>query len=157
MVSLTFRARYPKIEKLCDFRITVSNKEDMTTEPGEQLDRATKLALDRTRLAEERTVLAWVRTAASLITFGFAIYSFFAIPNGAGYTHATHLGPRIFALTLIGIGLLSLLLASVQRERAESAMIAFYPGRSRVSMGAVVAGLVACLGILALLLVLLRV
>lgn len=129
----------------------------MTSEAPPQLDRATKLAFDRTRLAEERTVLAWIRTATSLITFGFAIYSFFAVPSGAGYAHSTHLGPRIFSLGLIGIGLASLLFAAVQRQREVKSMKALDPELFDVPMGSIVGGLVACLGILALVMLLLRV
>ena len=119
--------------------------------------RATKLAFERTRLAEERTVLAWLRTATSLITFGFAIYSFFGIPSGAGYGRATHLGPRIFALALIGIGLVSLLFAAIQRQRQVRAMKALDPDLAEVPMAAIVGALVACLGILALALLFFRV
>ncbi len=45
---------------------------------------ATRLAVDRTRLAFERTMMAWVRTATSLITFGFTVYKFFQLEEGAG-------------------------------------------------------------------------
>jgi len=125
-------------------------------DPGE-LDHATRLAFDRTWLAEERTLLAWTRTAISLITFGFAIYSFFAIPNGPGFAHATHLGPRIFSLSLIGIGLFALLAAAVQRRRAVGILRSVNPDLPRNSAAGVVGALVACLGFLALVILLLRI
>jgi putative membrane protein len=129
----------------------------VTQPPGPgQLDHATRLAYDRTWLAEERTLLAWTRTAISLITFGFAIYSFFAIPNGPGFEHATHLGPRIFSLSLIGTGLLALLAAAIQRRRAVGIMRLANPDLPRGSAAGIVGALVACLGFLALVLVLLR-
>jgi putative membrane protein len=123
----------------------------------QELDRATKLAFDRTQLAAERTILAWVRTATSLITFGFAIYSFFGIPSGAGHAHVSHLGPRIFSLTLIGIGLVALLFAAIQRQRDIKATKLLYPDVKGVSMAATVGFLVAGLGVLALVIVLSRV
>jgi putative membrane protein len=125
-------------------------------DPGE-LDHSTRLAFDRTWLAEERTLLAWIRTAISLITFGFAIFSFFAIPNGPGFQHATHLGPRIFSLSLIGIGLLALLGAAIQRRRAVGIMQLVRPDLPQTSAAGIVGALVACLGFLALVLVLLRI
>ncbi|HEY1428407.1 MAG TPA: DUF202 domain-containing protein [Candidatus Tumulicola sp.] len=121
------------------------------------LDHSTLLAVERTRLAQERTVLAWIRTAVSLITFGFAIYSFFAIPSGAGHEHASHLGPRIFSIALIAMGLVSLLLAAIQRRRGSREMKTLDPSKTDISMGAIVGFMVAALGLLALALILLRV
>lgn len=129
----------------------------MTSETRQDLDRPTKLAFTRTRLAEERTILAWIRTATSLITFGFAIYSFFGMPSGAGHAHSTLLGPRIFSITLIGIGLLSLLFAAIQRQREVRSMKALDPEMAELPLGAIVAALLACLGLLALALLLFRV
>lgn len=129
----------------------------MKSEAPLQFDRSTKLAFERTRLALDRTVLAWIRTATSLITFGFAIYSFFGIPSGAGYAHSRHLGPRVFSLALIVIGLISLLFAAIQREREVRALKALDPELFHVPMGSIVGALVACLGILALALLLFRV
>lgn len=120
-------------------------------------DTATELAFNRTWLAEERTILAWVRTATSLITFGFAIFSFFVIPTGPGHQRASGLGPRIFAVVLIAMGLVSLLAAAVQRFQVVKVMRAAFPGMNRFSMGEVVGVLIGLLGLLALALLLLRV
>lgn len=120
-------------------------------------DKSTELAYNRTWLAEERTILAWVRTATSLITFGFAIYSFFVLPTGAGHAHATRRGPQIFAIALIAMGLVSLLAAAIQRYQAVKMMRAEFPGLTRQSMGEIVGALLACLGLLALALMLLRI
>jgi putative membrane protein len=125
-------------------------------DPGD-LDQATRLAFDRTWLAEERTLLAWARTAISLITFGFAIYSFFAISSGPGFQHATHLGPRIFSLSLIAVGLVALLAAAIQRRRAVDKMRLMNPELPRNSAAGIIGTLVACLGFLALVLLLLRI
>lgn len=123
----------------------------MTTAAGvPQLDDSTKLAFDRTWLAEERTMLAWVRTATSLITFGFAIYSFFGMPSGAGHSMATHRGPQIFSVALIAIGLIALIGAAAQRRRALRVASAKYPTRSRFSLAECIAGLLGFLGLFAL-------
>jgi len=121
------------------------------------MDTPTQLAYDRTWLAEERTILAWVRTATSLITFGFAIYSFFVIPTGPGHAHASYLGPRIFATGLIVVGLVALLAAAVQRYQALKVMKATYTGFSRVSIAEIVGALIGCLGLLALVMLFLRI
>jgi putative membrane protein len=114
------------------------------------LDRSTKLAFDRSWLAEERTMLAWVRTATSLITFGFAIYSFFGIPSGAGHHVARHLAPEIFSVTLIAMGLIALLGAVFQRRQAVKFMKAQYPNVSRFSMAEVIGVFIGALGLFAL-------
>lgn len=101
--------------------------------------------------------MAWVRTATSLITFGFAIYSFFGIPTGAGHGIAKHvLGPRIFAVGLIVMGLISLLVAVLQRRVAMRDMKSVYPDLSRFSGGEVIAALIGCLGLFALVVLLIR-
>lgn len=102
-------------------------------------------------------MLAWVRTATSLITFGFAIYSFFGLPSGAGSKFTTHLGPHIFALLLIAMGLFSLLGAALQRRQAIRTMKLDYPGLSRFSMGTVVGALMGCLGLFGIVVLLMRV
>jgi putative membrane protein len=120
-----------------------------------ELDVSTKLAFDRTRLAYDRTMMSWVRTATSLITFGFTIYKFFQF-EFAGRTQQVHLiGPRGFALILISIGLVSLLAATIQHRLDRNALRVLYPEVPR-SPPALLAGLIALLGILALLAVVMR-
>jgi uncharacterized membrane protein YidH (DUF202 family) len=80
------------------------------------LDVATRLAFDRTRVAYDRTMMAWIRTATSLITLGFTIFKFFQIETGSGGQGHRLIGPREFALSMVGIGLISLLLGSVEHE-----------------------------------------
>jgi putative membrane protein len=115
-----------------------------------RLDMATRLALERTRIAYSRTVMAAVRTATSLITFGFAIYKFleFEIP-GREYTNKL-VGPRGFGITMILIGLATLLIATFEYRRDMKEMRKVYSDMPR-STGGVIAALVAALGILALL------
>ena len=80
-------------------------------------DSSTALALERTRLAHERTLMAWVRTATSLISFGFTIYKAFEYlrQRQPDVAHGV-LGPRNFALVLIGLGIGALVLATVQHR-----------------------------------------
>jgi putative membrane protein len=117
---------------------------------SDEIPTNTRLALDRTRLAYERTLMAWVRTATSLISFGFTIFKFFQylredrpqISEGA-------IGPRAFALLMIAIGLTSLLLATLEHRRHMNALRTSY-GPLPLSLAAVVAALIAVLGVLGL-------
>jgi len=73
------------------------------------------LALDRTRLAAERTLMAWVRTALSMISFGFTIYKFLQVLQEQSTLPVLRpQAPRNVGLTLIGIGVFALTIASVQ-------------------------------------------
>jgi len=119
------------------------------------LDTSMRLAFERTRIAYERTMMAWVRTGTSLITFGFSVYKFFQMEMSKADINAPIIGSREFALVLIGIGLLSLLLGTIEHGRDLRAMRQQYPGMPR-SMSAVVAVLIAALGVAALLAVIYR-
>jgi putative membrane protein len=121
------------------------------------IDTGTRLAVDRTRLAHERTLMAWVRTATSLISFGFTIYKFFQfdISKQSPPRPDSLLGPRGFALVMITIGLVSLGLSTVQHQREMQALRHEF-GAVPYSTAAVVATLVAGLGVLALGIVALR-
>jgi putative membrane protein len=121
--------------------------------PG--LDVSTTLAFERTLVAYERTMLGWIRTATSLITFGFTIYKFFQLERGGGEPNNRLIGPREFALLLVSIGLASLLLATWEYRHNIRLLRAQSPGIPR-SLAAVVAVLIAVLGILALIVMILR-
>lgn len=126
-----------------------------TAQNAAKLDVSTKLAFDRTRVAYERTMLAWVRTATSLITFGFSVYKFFQLQHVGG-EHANYLvGPREFSLLLVSLGLASLLLAAVEHRLNMQGLRAQYADVPR-SLAGVVAGLIAVLGIGALIVMILR-
>ena len=112
------------------------------------LDVGTRLAFDRTRLAYDRTMMAWVRTATSLISFGFTIYKFFQLELGKGEPGNHLIGPREFAMMMIGVGLLSLVMATIQHYQDRNVLRAMNPDVPR-SMAAVLAGLIALLGIVA--------
>jgi putative membrane protein len=90
-------------------------------------DASTRLALERTALAYERTMLAWVRTATSLITFGFSIQQFFRIARAGTPENGNLIGPREFGEAMIIIGLVSLLLATLEHQSAIKGLKVRYP------------------------------
>ena len=107
-----------------------------------QFPDSTALAVERTRLAHERTLEAWVRTSVSLISFGFTIYKFF---EGRPPNPHTLLTSRDFAILMIGFGLISLTLATIQ-HLIEIRSIAGRTTRKRRSIALVLAILLAVLG-----------
>jgi putative membrane protein len=111
------------------------------------------LSVDRTYLAHERTLMAWTRTSASLISFGFTIYKFF---EGLGIRGRRHpLGYVTFSVAMISIGLIALLLATIQHWRDTKDLEARFGLQPRFLTPAI-SGLIAALGILGLLAVALR-
>ena len=91
------------------------------------LDTSTRLSFERTRLSYDRTMMSWIRTATSLITFGFAIYKFFQLEMGRGASPNRLIGPREFSLLMVGTGLLSLLLGTLEHWRNMQSLRAEYP------------------------------
>jgi putative membrane protein len=122
-----------------------------------ELSQNTKLALDRTRIAYDRTMLAWVRTAASLISFGFSIYKFFELKDGSFPPTRGLIGPREFGTLMIVLGITSLAFATFDHRRQLQMLRAEY-GHSNVpyTSSAVLAGLVALLGVVAFFAVIFR-
>jgi putative membrane protein len=118
------------------------------------LDSGTQMALERTRLAHERTMMAWIRTATSLISFGFTIYKFFDLQNQQAHT-AGLIGPRAFALGMIGTGLTALFLSAYQHRQSLLSLRRTY-GEVPNSVAAIVGVLVGILGLVALSAVALR-
>jgi putative membrane protein len=128
----------------------------MVASPEQDLSTSTKLAVERTRLAHERTLMAWVRTATSLISFGFTVYKFFQYLRESQGPTTSAMGPREFGGLMIGIGIASLILATVGHRRSMRALRADYGALIPSSLSTVVAGLVGALGIVLLVAVLLR-
>ena len=118
------------------------------------IDGATRLAVERTRLAYERTLMAWVRTAISLITFGFTIYKFFQLERGESRQNGVITASN-FAMLMIVIGLLSLLMATLEHRRDLRALKARYPDIP-CSLARFLTALISILGTLALAAVILR-
>lgn len=121
------------------------------------LPSSTQLALDRTILAHDRTLMAWVRTATSLISFGFTVYKFFQyLQEKEGLELDDRaLGPRRFGMLMISIGLLSLLLATLQQLQLRKKLKRVYPEVGS-PLAMIMAALISLLGILALIAVILR-
>jgi putative membrane protein len=128
---------------------------ELTPRSAPPLDDSTRLAFERTRAAYERTMMSWIRTATSLITFGFSIYKFFQIEAPNRERQNRLIGPRDFALILVSIGLLSLILATIEHRQNLRALGALYAGKQR-SLAVLVAALISILGILALVAMILR-
>ena len=127
---------------------------DQTQRP---MDVSTKLAYERTFLAYERTLMAWVRTSSSLITFGFSIYKFFQLERDVGKQFPTTqvVGPRQFSMILIIIGVVSLVLATIQ-HRHQMKILKIALENIPVSTAGMVAGLISILGLGAILAVIFR-
>jgi putative membrane protein len=119
--------------------------------PQKELDSDPRvpLAFERTLLAYERTRIAWVRTALALISFGFAIAKFFAYMREEHGESVTLMTPRAVGLIMIIIGLVGLILANVQQYRAVEALRARCPGLPK-PVGGIMSGMIALLGVLAL-------
>ena len=129
----------------------------MAASPAQDLSTSTKLAIERTRLAHERTLMAWVRTATSLISFGFTIYKFFEyLRESQGAPTRGVIGPREFAVIMIGIGIMAMILATIGHRRSMRALRAEYGPLIPYSLATVVAGLIGILGVILLVAVLLR-
>jgi putative membrane protein len=118
-------------------------------------DIATTLAFERTRLAYERTMMAWIRTATSLITFGFVIYKFFQLELQRAPAIPMLIGPRAFGMTLICIGLLLLVLGSLEHKRDMKALRKLYVDMPR-SLSSVTSIVLGTLGLCALVAVIVR-
>ena len=115
-----------------------------------QHTRSTSLAIERTYLAHERTLMAWIRTATSLITFGFALYKFFFYLNDVegNKLHEQILGPRGYGLVMIGIGIFTLVVATVQHRLFIKTLRSEYQDIP-ISLATIIAGLIATLGVFA--------
>jgi len=110
-------------------------------------DTSSRLAIERTWLAHERTMMAWVRTGTSMISFGFTIYKFFDLqPFQRAPKTSVFIGPREFALIMIGTGVMGVLLATLQHRRAMKTLAIEHGFRSH-SVAGVAAGIVSVMGL----------
>ena len=120
---------------------------DLARQRTEAAGERSDLALERTVLAHERTLMAWIRTATSLISFGFTVYKFFdALQEAKTGTSTRLLGPRGFAIAMISIGLVALVLATIEHSRSLATLRASGAAPKR-SLSLIIAALVALLGV----------
>ena len=108
-------------------------------------------------MAADRTLMGWVRTALSMISFGFTIFKFLeAIQSKelASQTLRAH-SPRTVGLTLIGIGLFSLVIACVQHWNYVKKLRSDQPYRPW-DLAFVVAALIGLLGLAMIVSIILR-
>ena len=103
-------------------------------------DASTDLAVQRTFMAHERTLMAWIRTSVSLISFGFTIYKFFQylMQTNPGVPRSQRFGPREFALSMIGIGIVALAFAAYDYRRTLKMLEQQYGVKRRSLAGALV-------------------
>lgn len=123
------------------------------TEPD--LDPNTRMAAERTRLAYERTLMAWVRTCTSMIAFGFTIYQLFAYLQRKPELAEPVISPGTVGVVMMVAALVALVLACIQHHQGMRALRAQFGAMPR-SVALVIAGLIAVLGVIALLAVSLR-
>jgi putative membrane protein len=114
-----------------------------------RLDEGTRLALTRTRLAAERTLMSWVRTAFAMISFGFTIGKFLQYLSRQSPASLPPGSIRIMPEALIVLGLVSLVLGTLEYRHTLIELAATGGVRHRVTMLGVIVTLVAMLGLLA--------
>ncbi len=119
-------------------------------------DTSTRLAFERTRLAHERTLMAWIRTSTSLIAFGFTIFKFFQYLASAQELHRKVLSPWLVGMILIVLGITALALASYQHHQ-EMKVLRAEAGPMPFSLAGIMATLITLLGVVAFIVVALRV
>src|SRR5262249_25869234 len=128
---------------------SMSTAREPFNEPGKsKLDSSTELALVRTVLAHERTLMAWIRTSASLISFGFTIYKFFEYFTESRQVTPAHRlsGPRHFGMGMMLMGVLALVLATIDYGREMNELQAQY-GPIRKPVVGKIACVVSLLGL----------
>jgi len=106
------------------------------------------LATERTRMAADRTLMGWTRTALSMIGFGFTIFKFLESVQSKELASQTMRpnSPRAAGLTLISIGVFSLVIACIQHWKYVKRLRSDQPYRPW-DLGLVVAALIGLLGL----------
>jgi putative membrane protein len=100
-------------------------------------------------------MMAWVRTATSLITFGFTVYKFFQLQRYGDIRPRHHVGPREFGLTMVSIGLVSLIMAAWDNKRNMEVLRSHCPGVP-YSRATALGALIFLLGIVGLIVIIVR-
>lgn len=115
-------------------------------------DASTRFSFERTLLSHERTLMSWIRTSTSLITFGFTLYKFFQLELGGSARPGISpvISAREFAMIMISVGLVALILATIQNYLYRQHMRQQHL-KIPVCLSSVVGALISFLGLLALL------
>ena len=111
----------------------------------------TDLALERTALAHDRTLMAWIRTAFSMISFGFTILKMaeYLKDSKALNIPRPMMGPRNLGATLIMLGTVSMVGATLQYWRFQRRAKTAGHRPAGFPLALVVALVISTLGILA--------
>ena len=99
--------------------------------------------------------MAWIRTSTSLIAFGFTIFKFFQYLSTEEELRKAIVSPWVVGVLMIVIGLAGLILAWFQHRQEMKALKA-EAGAIPYSISGIMAGLIAILGIVALVVVIWR-
>ncbi len=113
------------------------------------MDRNTRFDYDRTWLAYEQAMQAWIRTALSLIAFGFSVYKLVGIIDRNPADEKYLVGTHAFGFILVAIGFVALAIATIEYRQSIKVLREEY-GQSPRSTSVFFAGLIAVLGIFAL-------
>jgi len=115
------------------------------------------LATERTRMAADRTLMGWIRTALSMIGFGFTIFKFFESIQSKELASQTmrQNSPRTAGLTLISIGVFSLVIACLQHWKYVKELRSDQPYRPW-DLALVTAALIGFLGLAMIVSIILR-
>ena len=132
---------------------TIAHKPEALSVAQDLSSRRTGMSFQRTRMSADRTLMSVIRTSLSLISFGFTIYKFFQIELKADGQTGQLMGPRGFGITLVCIGLFSLLLAAFENRRSLQQLEGV---RFPRSMATIQAAVIAVLGIIVLLAIVFR-
>lgn len=115
-------------------------------------DPSPSLGYERTRIASERTLMAWVRTAVSLISFGFSIPKFLAyLAEIRPHDRTPAMSPRLIGALLIALGILGLVGGIAQHLQLIGRVAPAGRERDKLSVASFTAGLMAVVGLTALL------
>ena len=99
--------------------------------------------------------MAWIRTSTSLIAFGFTIFKFFQYLATSEQRHHPVVSPWIVGMLMIVLGLTALTLAWFQ-HRQEMKALGAEGAAMPFSIAGLMAGLIAVLGVVALVVVIWR-
>ena len=99
--------------------------------------------------------MAWIRTSTSLIAFGFTIFKFFEYLATNERRREPIVSPWVIGMIMILLGLAGLTLAWIQHRQGMKALRA-EGGPMPYSIASIMAGFIAGLGAIALILVVFR-